>query len=258
MNLGLNGQKVIITGAASGIGLATARAFASEGANVMVCDVDPEALAGLSRADPNLHTAHCDVTNRGDVARFMDEALEVLGGLDTLVNNAGIAGPTGAVEDIEPEDWDHCLAVCLTGQFNLTRLAIAPLKDSTNPSITNLSSLAGRLGFALRTPYSAAKWGVIGLTKSLAIELGPHGIRVNAILPGLVAGERQRRVLEAKAQSMGKDLSEVEATALSHTSLRDYVTAEQVADQILFLASERCKSVSGQAISVCGDTQKLA
>ncbi len=258
MDLGLTRYRVIVTGAASGIGLATARAFASEGADVMVCDVDPSALANLARTDPRLRTALCDVSNRSDVARFMDEALDLLGGLDTLVNNAGIAGPTGAVEDIMPEDWDNCLSVCLTGQFNLTRLAIAPLRNSANPSITNLSSLAGRLGFALRTPYSAAKWGVIGLTKSLAIELGPHGIRVNAVLPGLVAGERQRRVLEAKAQRMGKSLAEIEATALSHTSLNDYVTAEQVADQIVFLASERSKSVSGQAISVCGDTQKLA
>lgn len=258
MDLGLEGQKVIVTGAGSGIGLATARAFASEGADVMVCDVDPSALAHLSQTDPALRTACCDVSDRSNVARFMDEVLASLGGLDALVNNAGIAGPTGPVEEIAPEDWDHCLSVCLTGQFNLTRLAIAPLKDSGNPSITNLSSLAGRLGFALRTPYAAAKWGVIGFTKSLAIELGPYGIRVNAVLPGLVAGERQKRVLEAKAQRMGKSLTEIEAIALSHTSIQEYVTAEEIADQILYLASKRSESVSGQAISVCGDTQKLA
>ncbi len=258
MDLGLTGQRVIVTGAASGIGLATARAFAAEGADVMVCDVDQTALDNLSRTDPNIRTAPCDVASRADAADFMDKALARLGGLDTLVNNAGIAGPTGAIDEILPEEWDRCLSVCLTSQFNLSRLAVAALKESGNPSIVNLSSLAGRLGFAFRTPYAAAKWGVIGLTKSLAIELGSFGIRVNAVLPGIVSGQRQERVLRAKAQQMGKSFSEVEAIALSHTSLKDYVTAEEVADQILFLASERSKSISGQAISVCGDTQKLA
>jgi NAD(P)-dependent dehydrogenase (short-subunit alcohol dehydrogenase family) len=258
MDLGLQGQKVVVTGAASGIGLAIARGFVAEGARVMICDVDPGALADLERTDPAILSARCDVSDREDATRFMDGALTVLGGLDTLVNNAGIAGPTGPLDDIAPDDWDRCLSVCLTGQFNVTRRAIGALKASANPSIINLSSLAGRVGFALRTPYAAAKWGVIGLTKSLSIELGPHGVRVNAILPGLVAGDRQRRVLEAKAQRLGKSFSETEAIAFSYTSIREYVTAEQIADQILFLASTRGKTISGQAISICGDTQMLA
>ena len=258
MDLGLTGQRVIVTGAASGIGLAVARAFLAEGARVMVCDIDLDTLDELAKTDPGILSARCDVSDRAEVGRFMSAALEALGGLDTLVNNAGIAGPTGPVNEIAPEDWDRCLAICLTGQYNVTRLAIDPLKASSNPSIVNLSSLAGRVGFALRTPYAAAKWGVIGLTKSLSIELGSHGIRVNAILPGLVAGDRQRRVLEAKAQRLGKSFAETEATAFSYTSIRDYVTADQIADQILFLASERGKTISGQAVSVCGDTQMLA
>lgn len=258
MDLGLSGQKVVITGAAAGIGLSIARAFRNEGATVMVCDFDPGALERLSRTDPDLLSARCDVSDRADVARFMEAALGTLGGIDTLVNNAGIAGPTGPIDEISPADWDHCLAVCLTGQFNVTRLAIDALKASANPSIVNLASLAGRVGFSLRTPYAAAKWGVIGLTKSLSIELGPHGIRVNAILPGLVAGDRQRRVLEAKAQRLGKSFAEIEEMAFSYTSIRDYVTPQQIADQILLLASERGKTISGQAISICGDTQMLA
>lgn len=258
MDMGLSGQRVIVTGAASGIGLAIARAFATEGAHVMVCDVDPGALAELSISDPDLKSARCDVSDRTEVAGFFADAIQALGGLDTLVNNAGIAGPTGPVDEISPEDWDHCLSVCLTGQYNCTRLAIDALKDSANPSIINLSSLAGRVGFGQRTPYAAAKWGVIGFTKSLSIELGPHGIRVNAILPGLVAGKRQKRVLEAKAQRVGKSFTDVEAMAFSYTSIREYVTPEQIADQALFLASERGKAISGQAISVCGDTQMLA
>jgi len=140
----------------------------------------------------------------------------------------------------------------------MARIAVPHLKASKNASILNLSSLAGRVGFALRTPYAAAKWGVIGFTKSLAIELGPDKIRCNAILPGLVAGDRQRRVLEAKAQRLGKSFAVTEAQAFSYTSIRDYVTPGQIADQIVYLASERARTISGQAFSVCGDTQMLA
>ena len=168
-----------------------------------------------------------------------------------------LPGPTGRVEDIHPEDWDRCLEVCLTGQFNCARLAVPHLRKSTNASIVNLSSAAGKYGFAMRSPYAAAKWGVIGFTKSLAIELGDAGIRVNAILPGLVAGDRQRRVLEAKAQNLGISYAEMEAQAFSFTSIKDYVTAEQIADQIVFLASPRGRTISGQAISVDGDMRML-
>ena len=247
-----------MTGAASGIGLEIARGFAAEGANVMVSDVDAAAVAALAESDPGLRAAVCDVSDRDAAAAFITQAAQALGGIDTLVNNAGIAGPTGPVEDIAGEDWDSCLAICLTGQFNMTRIAVPFLRQSENASILNLSSLAGRVGFALRTPYAAAKWGVIGFTKSLSIELGPDAIRVNAILPGLVAGDRQRRVLEAKAQRLGKSFAETEAQAFSYTSINEYVTAQQIADQIIYLASTRARTISGQAISVCGDTQMLA
>jgi NAD(P)-dependent dehydrogenase (short-subunit alcohol dehydrogenase family) len=204
-------------------------------------------------------TAHfCDVAGRAEVSAFFEKAIAALGGLDVLINNAGIAGPTGRVEEIHTEDWDRCLAVCLTSQFNCARLAVPHLRKSRNASIVNLSSMAGRLGFALRSPYCAAKWGVIGFTKSLAMELGADRIRVNAILPGLVEGGRQRRVLESKAQQQGVSYAEIEAKAFSYTSIKDYVTPRQIADQILFLTSERGRSISGQAIQICGDTQMLA
>jgi NAD(P)-dependent dehydrogenase (short-subunit alcohol dehydrogenase family) len=249
---------VVVTGGAAGIGLAIARAFAGEGARVVVWDVDAGAIGALAESDPGFFAATCDVGDRAQVAGFMTAATEALGGLDTLVNNAGIAGPTGRVEDIPPEDWDRCVAICLTSQFNFARLAVPLLRKSRNGSILNLSSLAGRVGFALRSPYAAAKWGVIGFTKSLSIELGPDRIRVNAILPGLVSGDRQRRVLEAKSQRLGVSFREVEERAFSYTSIRDYVTPDQIADQCLFLASERGRTISGQAVSVCGDTQMLA
>ncbi|MBB4019951.1 NAD(P)-dependent dehydrogenase (short-subunit alcohol dehydrogenase family) [Chelatococcus caeni] len=258
MDLDIKGLRVLVTAGANGIGLEIARAFVREGARVHVCDVDTVALDALAGSDPALTRSTCDVADRASVARLFEEALAALGGLDVLVNNAGIAGPTGKVDEINPEDWDRCVAVCLTGQFNCARLAVPHLRKSGNASIVNLASVAGRLGFALRSPYAAAKWGVIGFTKSLAIELGGDRIRVNAILPGLVAGDRQRRVLEAKAQQRGLSFKEMEERAFSFTSIKDYVTPQQIADQIVFLASPRGRTISGQAISICGDTQMLS
>lgn len=257
MNLQLDGAKVVVTAAASGIGLAIATAYAAEGATVEVCDVDADALEALGAAKPGLRTTRCDVTDPAAVDDFLNAAVGRLGGLDVLVNNAGIAGPTARVEDIDPVDWDRCLAVCLGSQFNCIRRAVPHLRRSANASIVNLSSAAGRMGFALRTPYAAAKWGVIGLSKSLAIELGPDGIRVNAVLPGIVAGDRQRRVLETKAQQRGVSFEAIETEAFAYASVKEYVTAAQIADQVLFITSERGRTITGQAISVCGDLKML-
>ena len=258
MDLKLNGCRVIVTAGAAGIGLEVARAFVEEGARVWVCDIDQAALDALAKSDPAIRSAQCDVTDRDAVATFFAQATDDLGGLDCLVNNAGTAGATARVDDTAPEDWDRCVEVCLTGQFNFARLAAPLLRASENGSMVNFASAAGKHGFALRSAYAAAKWGVIGFTKSLSIELGEDGVRVNAILPGIVAGDRQRRVLEAKAQRLGKTFSEIEAAAFSYTSIREYVTARQLADQILFLASPRGRTISGQAISVDGDTKMLA
>ena len=258
MDLGIKGLRVMVSAGAGGIGLAIARAFVAEGARVAVCDVDPAALATLAHTDPALHASTCDVAQRPEVARWFDAALAHLGGLDCLVNNAGIAGPTGKVDSIAPEDWDRCIAVDLTGQFNCVRLAVPALRESACASIVNVSSLAGRLGFAMRTPYAAAKWGVIGLMRSLAIELGPDGIRVNALLPGVVSGERQQRVLNAKAQARGLSFEEVERAAFAGTSIKQYVTPDQLADYVVYLSSPRAATISGQALSVCGDTNILS
>src|SRR3954462_11792024 len=230
MDLGITGLRVMVSAGANGIGREIARAFVREGARVHVCDVDKDAIARLGKSDPTVTSSVCDVSNRDQVALFFDQALAKLGGLDCLVNNAGIAGPTGKVEDIDPEEWDRCIAIDLTGQFNCVRLAVPHLRKSSNASVLNVSSLAGRLGFALRTPYSAAKWGVIGLSKSLAVELGPDGIRVNALLPGVVSGDRQKRVLTAKADALRIPFEEMEKRALSYTSLKEYVTPQQLAD----------------------------
>jgi NAD(P)-dependent dehydrogenase (short-subunit alcohol dehydrogenase family) len=258
MDLDIAGLRVLVTAGAAGIGLEIARAFHNEGARVHVCDVDRAALDAAASSDPDLTRSYGDVADRAGVAQVFEEALGFLGGLDVLVNNAGIAGPTGRVEEINPEDWDRCLDVCITGQFNCTRLAVPHLRKSRNPSIINVSSAAGRFGFPLRSPYAAAKWAVIGFTKSLSRELGDDGIRVNAILPGIVAGDRQRRVLEAKAQQQGVSFGEMEQAALANASLKEYVTAQQLADQIVFLCSPRGRTISGQAISIDGDLQMLS
>ena len=254
MDLNLTGTRVIVTAGAAGIGRAIVEGFLAEGARVATCDIDEAALATL----PEGVFAHrVDVADAGALRQFVGDAAQSLGGLDCLVNNAGIAGPTARIEDIALDQWEATLAICLTSQFVATGAAVAMLRESANPSIVNISSVAGRVGFRLRTPYAAAKWGVIGLTKSLALELGGDGIRVNAILPGLVAGDRQRRVMEARAQSQGRPVAEIEAEAFSHTAIAEYVTPGQIADQVLCLASARGRTISGQALSICGGTERL-
>ena len=258
MDLGLTGKSVFITAGANGIGREIALRFREEGASVAICDIDETAIAELDALDPEIRTSLCDVSDSRKLADCINQAAEAQGGLDCLVNNAGIAGPTARLEDIDDDSWQHTITVCLSSQFYASRAAIPHLKRSTGGSIINLSSAAGRFGFAMRSPYSAAKWGVIGLTKTLAIELGEEGIRVNAILPGFVAGDRQRRVMEAKSQQCGISFEAIEAEAFSYSSVKDYVTATHIADQCLFLASERGRMISGQALAIDGDTKMLA
>src|SRR5450755_2490649 len=257
MSFGLEGARVLVTAGASGIGLATARAFALEGARVHVCDVDEAALDGLSTTDATLGRSVCDVVDRPSVARLFVDAVGSLGGLDVLVNNAGIAGPTGRCEDLDPEAWERTLAVNITGQFHCARLAIPLLRQSRNASIANLSSAAGRFGFPLRTPYAASKWGVIGLTRSLSIELGPHGVRVNAICPGSVAGPRIDAVFANRAAARGVSPAFVRDEALGKTSLRRLVSADDIANAIVFLASPLGANISGQAVPIHADTHSL-
>lgn len=258
MELKLKGNKVIVSAGGSGIGLAIVEGFLAEGAEVATCDINPELVSQLKRNHPSVYCEEMDVADAQAVQQFTQSAIGKLGGLDCLVNNAGIAGPTSPIEKIPEADWERCLSVCLSSQYFFTKACVSSLRKSSNPSIVNISSAAGKYGFAFRTPYSTAKWGVIGLTKSLAIELGPDQIRVNAILPGLVSGERQQRVLKAKAEKRGVSFGEIEQEAFSYTSIKSYVTPQDIANQVLYLASEKGKLISGQAISVDGDTRMLA
>ena len=250
--------KVIITAGASGIGLETAKAFSADGARVAICDIDDHALNSIKKSFPKIYSEHCDVSDPNACEQFIKSAAKQLGGIDTLVNNAGIGGPTAPIENISYQEWTKCLDVCLTSQFNCIRTSVFFLKKSSNASIVNLSSAAGRMGFAMRSPYAAAKWGVVGLTKSLAMEFGDYNIRVNAVLPGVVAGKRQEAVLINKARLKNMSYEQIEAEALSYSSIKKYVSAIDIANQIIFLASERGRMISGQAISVCGDLKMLA
>jgi NAD(P)-dependent dehydrogenase (short-subunit alcohol dehydrogenase family) len=258
MNTSAKGLRVLVTAGAAGIGRAIAQTFAAHGARVHVCDAAPAALDACGREQPDISRSLADVSRVDEVDRLFADVKRELGGLDVLINNAGIAGPTAKVEDIRPEDWDRCIAVDLNGMFYCTRLAMPLLKANGRErggSVINMSSVAGRLGMGMRTPYSAAKWAVVGFTKSLALEAGPDGIRVNCIQPGNVEGERINRVIEARAKASGTSFDEQKRSLLDTTSLRTFVTAQDVANMALFLATDAGKHISGQALSVCGDLQ---
>jgi NAD(P)-dependent dehydrogenase (short-subunit alcohol dehydrogenase family) len=258
MDTGLNGKRVLVTAGAQGIGLAITEAFVAAGAQVHICDVNDDFLASAREKFPQVSQSRADVSSEAEVdAMFAELAARWGGGLDVLVNNAGIAGPTAKVEDTQLADWQQTIAVNLTGPFLCTRRAVPLLKAAGGGSIVNLSSAAGRLGFPLRTPYSASKFGVIGLTETWAMELGPSQIRVNAILPGIVAGERQERVIAAKAASYGIDHEEMRQRLLAKVSLRRMVTAQDIANQIVFICSPAGASISGQSLSVCGNVEHL-
>ena len=250
MDLSAKDLRVLVTAGAAGIGLQIARTFLTHGARVQVCDVDDKALAALPK---EIFRVRADVSSLGDVDRLFEEVKNNLGGLDVLINNAGIAGPTARVEDIRPEEWDRCIAVDLNAMFYVTRKAMPLIKAAGGGTIVNLSSTAGRLGFPLRSPYAAAKWAVVGFTKTLAVEAGPQKVRVNCLQPGMVEGERLDRVVAAKAKAVGRPDSEVHAAMLATTSLRSTVSAQDVANMALFLATDAGKHVTGQAISVCAD-----
>lgn len=254
----LAGKRVLVTAGGDGIGLEIARAFAGAGSKIFVCDIQPESLARLANDLPDIHSCLADVSREKDVASMFDLVDQKLGGLDVLVNNAGIAGPTGGVETLSLFDWERTLAVNLTGQFLCIRQAVPRLRQGREPSIINLASAAGHLGMPGRAPYSASKWGVVGLTKTLAIELGRDGIRVNAILPGAVDGPRIRSVIAAKAKALGQPEEIITRAYTDQAALGRMVTARDIANMVLFAASDLAANVTGQELVVDGHTQSLS
>jgi NAD(P)-dependent dehydrogenase (short-subunit alcohol dehydrogenase family) len=249
-------QRVLITAGGAGIGREFARAFVANGAKVFVCDIDDKALTAIANEIPGLTARRCDMASRAEIERMVPEAVAALGGLDVLINNAGIAGLTLPVAEYPPDDWDKVVAVNLTAMFDVSRLAIPHLKNSKAGCIINMSSIAGRYGFPNRSPYAATKWGVIGLTKTLAMELGEWGIRANAIAPGAVEGDRIVRVFRGRAQISGRSLEEVKADALAASSIKTMIDPKDIAQLAVFLASDAAKSISGQVIPIDNDRQK--
>ena len=252
-------QKVLITAGASGIGRAMALRFARQGAKVFVVDIDAPALRALAQEQPGILTSVCDIGERNAVESVIPEAIEALGGLDVLINNAGIAGPTAPLADFDPGAWEQVMNVNLNGTFNVTRMAIPALRQSgNNPCIVIMSSVAGRFGYPNRSAYATSKWGLIGLTKTLSRELGEWGIRVNAILPGAVAGERIDKVLQARAAANGRPLDEEKAEAMKIQSLQRFVDPEDIAALACFLASDAGRSISGQLLPSDNDMQSAS
>jgi NAD(P)-dependent dehydrogenase (short-subunit alcohol dehydrogenase family) len=254
---GVAGQRVLVTAGASGIGFAIASTLTALGARVAICDVSEQAISDAQSKLAGLISCKADVSFEADVEAMFEVVERDLGGLDALINNAGIAGPTGGVDEITPADWRRCIDICLTGQFLCAHHAVPMLKTAGGGSIVNMSSAAGRHGYAFRTPYASAKFGVIGFTQSLAKELGPQGIRVNAILPGIVEGPRMNKVIADRAQQIGISHAEMEERYLERVSLRRMVSPYDVASMVAFLLSDAGVNVSGQSLGVDGNVETL-
>jgi NAD(P)-dependent dehydrogenase (short-subunit alcohol dehydrogenase family) len=251
------GLRVLISGGASGIGEAIAAAFLEAKARVHVCDVSEPTLADFRARYPAALATHADVAERAAVDRVFAEQTTRFGGLDVLVNNAGVAGPTGGIDAITEEAWTRTIDVNLNAQYRFAHHAAPLLKASEHAQLICISSVAGRLGYAWRTPYAATKWAIVGLMKSLAAELGPDGVRVNALLPGVIEGPRIDKVIAARAQQLGLPEEAMREQYVSKISLRRMTTAEDVAVMALFLCSPAARNVSGQAISVDGNVEYL-
>ncbi|MEQ1873497.1 MAG: SDR family oxidoreductase [Ilumatobacteraceae bacterium] len=247
----LNGLRALVTGGGSGIGRVIADCLLREGASVMVTDVD-------ASTQPDVVA---DVSTTEAVADLFAVVRERLGGLDLLVNNVGVAGPTAAVENMDPDEFDRCVQICLGSAFRCTRAAVPLLREAPTDrqrSIINISSTAGLFGYPLRSPYVAAKWGVIGMTKTWAMELGPEGIRVNAICPGSVGGPRMDGVIEREAATVGVPASDVRSAYENQVSMRSFIDASDVGEVIVFLASPAARFINGQAFAVDGHTETLS
>jgi len=243
--------RVLITAGASGIGRAMGEGFAAAGLEVWVTDIDAKALAALPKS---WHCHHVDASDEGAVADLFAK-IKSAGGLDVLCANAGIAGPTALVENVQLSDWRTCVSVNLEGAFLAAKYAAPLMKSAGAGAMIFTSSTAGIYGYPNRAPYAAAKWAIIGLMKTLAMELGPFGIRANAICPGAVEGPRMEGVLAREAAAKGMTRDQVYNGYAAGTSMRSFVEAEDIANMAVFLGTDASRRVSGQVIAVDGHTE---
>ena len=255
----LKNKIIIISAGASGIGVATAKICLSRGAFVYICDIDIKSLSKLNKnplKDKRLFTYKCDATNEDDVINFFKKIKKKTKKIDSLINNVGISGPTGTLDKLKSKDWEKTIQVDINSHFYFTKQAIPLIKKSKNGSIINISSTAGILGFPLRTPYAASKWAIVGITKSLAMELGKFNIRVNAVCPGTIKGKRMKRVIKEKAKFMKKNPKNIEKDFVSMSSMKKWIFEEDIGKMCAFLISEDSSKVSGQVIAVDGHTER--
>ena len=260
MSENLKNKKVIISAGASGIGWATAKLFLSRGATVYICDIDKKLLKKTKNHPKNnkkLFSYECDASNENQVYAFFKKVLKKTKKIDALINNVGIAGPTGTIEKLKSKDWEQTLKVNVISHFYFSRLAIPMLKKNKNGTIINFSSTAGIFGFPLRSPYAASKWAVVGITKTMAMELGRFKIRVNAICPGTIKGDRMGRVIRDKAKFLKVSKKSVEKEFVSMTSLNNWIYEEDIGKMSCFLISDDAARISGQIIGVDGNTIRM-
>ena len=248
---------VVITGGAAGIGRALAERFLSLGDRVAICDADNAAVAAFATAHPDAIALQADVTSEAEMSGFLDRVETEFGGADVVCANAGTGGPPGPIEALDYDAWQACVATSLHGAFLTCRWAARVMKQQNQGLIVLTSSTAGLFGYPMRSPYAAAKWAIVGLTKTLAMELGPHGIRVNAICPGAVEGPRMDRVVAMESDATGRTEEETRALYVKGVSLRSWVTADEIADTVEFLASPAAREISGQIMAIDGHTETL-
>jgi len=260
MPLSLQNKKIIISAGASGIGWATAKIFLSRGATVYLCDINNRSLRKIKKHPLNnkkLFSYECDASDEYEVANFFNQIKKKTKKIDALINNVGIAGPTETIEKLNSDDWEKTLKVNVISHFYFTKLAIPMLKKNKGGSIINISSGAGIMGFPLRSPYSASKWAVIGVTKTLAMELGKFKIRVNAICPGTIKGDRMIRVIRDKAKFLKVSKKKVEKEFVSMASMNCWIYEEDIGKMCSFLIAKDGERISGQAISVDGNATRM-
>ena len=256
----LNNKKIIISAGASGIGWATAKVCLSKGAYVYLCDIDNKSLNKIKKhplANKKLFYYECHASDEDDVSNFFSKVNKKTKKVDALINNVGVAGPTGTIEKLSSEDWEKTLKINVISHFYFAKLAIPMLKKNKGGSIINISSGAGIMGFPLRSPYAASKWAVIGLTKTLAMELGKFKIRVNAICPGTIKGDRMIRVIRDKAKFLKVSKKKIEKDFISMASMNCWINEEDIGKMCSYLISSDGEKISGQAIPIDGNATRM-
>jgi len=256
----LKNKKIIISAGASGIGWAITKVCVAKGASVYLCDIDPKAINKVKKHpsyNKRIFVSETDASDEMEVVDFFHKIKKKFRNLDALINNVGVAGPTGTIEKLDSSEWENTLHVNVNSHFYFTKQAIPLLKKSKTSSIINISSGAGIMGFPLRSPYAASKWAVVGVTKTLAMELGKYKIRVNAICPGTIKGDRMKRVIRDKAKFTKISPKKIESDFISMASMKNWINEEDIGNMCAHLISDEANKVSGQVIAVDGNVERM-